>query len=157
MSAPEVRRATLDDLEALVRLRVALLGEMGAVDEAGAAPLAGAIRRYLVADLLAERFLAWVGTDDEGAVVACGGLVFVQKPPSPGNHSGREAYIMNMYTVPEWRGRGLATRIFAAILGHAREAGAELVRLHATADGRAMYERGGFRLVGNEMTLRLPV
>src|SRR3954467_10312214 len=116
MGAPGVRRATLDDLEALVRLRVALLREMGAVDESGAAPLAEAIRRYLVADLPDERFLAWVGSDGEGAVVACGGLVLVQKPPSPGNYSGREAYIMNMYTLPEWRGCGLATRIFAAIL-----------------------------------------
>ena len=45
--------------------------------------------------------------------------------------------------------------MFATIVGHAREAGAELVRLHATEDGRAIYERGGFRLVGNEMVLRL--
>lgn len=155
MGSAVVRRAALDDVEALVRLRVALLREMGAVDEAGVPSLAGAIRRYLVADLPTERFLAWVGVDGAGVVVACGGLVFLQKPPSPGNHSGREAYIMNMYTAPEWRGRGLATRMFATIVGHAREAGAELVRLHATEDGRAIYERGGFRLVGNEMVLRL--
>ena len=89
-------------------------------------------------------------------MIACGGLVFLQKPPSPGNHSGREAYIMNMYTAPEWRGRGLATRLFDALMGDAREAGAQLVRLHATEDGRALYERSGFRLVGNEMALRLP-
>ncbi|MFN8511673.1 MAG: GNAT family N-acetyltransferase [Chloroflexia bacterium] len=155
MGTPRVRRAKVGDVEALVRLRVALLREMGAVDEAGSEPLAGAIRRYLMDELPDERFLAWVGVDDAGTVVACGGLVFLQKPPSPGNHSGREAYIMNMYTVPEWRGRGLASRMFATIVGHAREAGAELVRLHATEDGRAIYERGGFRLVGNEMVLRL--
>lgn len=156
MDTPTIRRATLDDLDDLVRLRVALLREMGAVGEAEAAPLAEAIRRYLAADLPAGRFLAWVGADGDGAVIACGGLVFLQKPPSPGNHSGREAYIMNMYTAPAWRGRGLAARLFAAILDHARGAGAELARLHATEDGRALYERGGFRAVGNEMVLRLP-
>jgi GNAT superfamily N-acetyltransferase len=155
MDLSVLRRATPGDVEALVRLRVALLREMGAVDEVGSAPLAAAIRRYLETELPAERFLAWVGTDADGAVVACGGLVFLQKPPSPGNYSGREAYIMNMYTAPEWRGRGVASRMFAAIVRHAREAGAESARLHATEDGRAIYERSGFRLVGNEMVLRL--
>jgi ribosomal protein S18 acetylase RimI-like enzyme len=156
MVTPTVRRATLDDVDDLVRLRVALLREMGALVDADDAPLAKAIRRYLVADLPLGRFIAWVGTSEDGAVIACGGLVYLQKPPSPGNHSGREAYIMNMYTAPEWRGRGLATRLFDALMGDAREAGARLVRLHATKDGQALYERGGFRLVGNEMALRLP-
>ena len=156
MVTPIVRRATLDDVDDLVLLRVALLREMGALAEADDAPLAEAIRRYLVADLLVGRFIAWVGTDGEGTVIACGGLVFLQKPPSPSNHSGREAYIMNMYTAPVWRGRGLATRLFEALMGDVREVGARLVRLHETEDGRALYERSGFRLVGNEMALRLP-
>jgi ribosomal protein S18 acetylase RimI-like enzyme len=156
MVTPMVRRATLDDIDDLVRLRLALLREMGALVDADDAPLAEAIRSYLAADLPAGRFIVWVGTSEDGAVIACGGLVFLQKPPSPSNHSGREAYIMNMYTAPEWRGRGLATRLFDALMGDAREASVRLVRLHATEDGRALYERVGFRLVGNEMALRLP-
>jgi GNAT superfamily N-acetyltransferase len=156
MVTPTVRRATVDDSDDLVRLRLALLREMGTLDEADDASFVEATRRYFAADLPAGRFLDWIGTSDDGTVIACGGLVFVQKPPSPGNHSGREAYIMNMYTAPRWRGRGLATRLFAALMGDARDAGAQLVRLHATEDGRALYERGGFRLVGNEMALRLP-
>ena len=156
MVTPTVRRAAVDDIDDLVRLRVALLREMGTLADADDAPLVKATRRYLAADLPAERFIAWVGTDDDGAVIACGGLVFLQKPPSPGNHSGREAYIMNMYTAPEWRGRGLATRLFDALLNHARESGVLLARLHATEDGRALYERSGFRLVGTEMAVRLP-
>lgn len=156
MGTPTIRRATLDDRDALVRLRVALMREMGAVeaDEEGA--FAEAVRRYLRAELPAGRFLAWVAVDGAGAVVACGGLVFSQKPPAPQNHSGREAYIMNMYTEPIWRGRGLAARLFDAIVAHARGAGAGLIRLHATEVGRPLYERAGFRASGTEMVLDLP-
>lgn len=115
--------------------------------------LAEAIRRYLAAELPVGRFVARVAVDATGAVVGCGGLVAVQKPPSPGNHSGREAYIMNLYTVPEWRGRGVAARIFAALVAEARAAGAELLRLHATEDGRSIYARAGFRATETEMVL----
>lgn len=150
-----IRRATLADLEALVALRVALLREMGAASAADEGLLAAAIRRYLAVELPARRFLAWVAAGADGAVVACGGLVFAQKPPSPQNHSGREAYIMNMYTAPGWRGRGLAARLFAAIVAHARESGAGAIRLHATPDGRGLYARAGFRAVDTEMVLHL--
>ena len=159
MTTPTIRPATLADLEALVRLRVALMREAGltgAMDDAEAANLAEALRRYVAAELPAGHFLCWVGVADDGAVIACSGLVFVQKPPGSHNQSGREAYIMNMYTVPEWRGRGLASRLFAAIVARAHEAGIRLVRLHATEAGRAIYERVGFHIVADEMVLRLP-
>lgn len=153
METPTIRRATLDDRDALVWLRVALMREMGAVLAPDEAALAEVIRHYLDTALPEGGFIAWVGTDAAGTVIGCGGLVTAQKPPSPGNHSGREAYIMNMYTAPAWRGRGLAARIFAALVAEARAAGAELVRLHATEDGRSIYARAGFRATDTEMVL----
>jgi GNAT superfamily N-acetyltransferase len=156
VETPTIRRATLDDLDTLVRLRVALMREMGAVDGVGEGALGEAVRRYLVAELPTGRFLAWVAVAGAGAPIACGGLVFLQKPPSPQNHSGREAYIMNMYTEPTWRGRGLAARIFDAIVAHVRGAGVDSLRLHATEAGRPLYERAGFRASDTEMVLQLP-
>lgn len=153
MGSPTIRRATLADLDALVALRVALMREMGDVAPADEAALAEAIRRFLIAELPAGRFLVWVAAGEDGAVIACGGLVFVRKPPSPRNHSGREAYIMNMYTAPQWRGRGLASRLFAALVAQARESGVGGIRLHATEDGRGLYARAGFRAVATEMVL----
>jgi GNAT superfamily N-acetyltransferase len=150
---PTIRRATLDDVAVLARMRVALfrdMGELHAGEESG--PLMQAMRDYLTAELPAGRFLAWLALDD-AEPIGCGGLVFVQKPPSPGNLTGREAYLMNMYTVPEWRGRGIATQLMATILDCVRESGVTSVRLHATEQGRAIYERAGFRAVGNEMVL----
>lgn len=153
MSEATVRRATLDDRDALVRMRLTLLRAIGAADADDDAVLAAAIGDYVAAELPAGRFLAWVGVADDGEVIACGGLVYVRKPPSPASVSGREAYIMNMYTVPDWRGRGVASRIFAAILAEVRAAGVDLLRLHATEDGRALYARAGFRPLDTEMVL----
>jgi GNAT superfamily N-acetyltransferase len=151
-----VRRATLVDLEALVALRLALfcdLGEAASLEEASA--LAGAVRAYIAQELPAERFCAWVAeAQGVGELVACGGLIFVQKPPVPSNPSGREAYIMNMYTRPRWRGRGLAGQIVAGLCAFARERDVHYVRLHASPAGRAVYERAGFVPITTEMLVR---
>ena len=145
----------LADLEALVALRCALLLEMGAVAEDGVPALAEATRRYLRDALPVGAFHSWVACDEAGAIVACSGFVFAQKPPSPGNLDGREAYVMNMYTLPAWRGRGLAAALLDAALAFAREQEAGTVRLHATPQGRAIYERAGFVAVDNEMVARV--
>lgn len=156
MAEPTIRRATVADLPTLVALRLALFRAMGiAGDLTGDGPLAAALADYFATAIPAERFRPWLACDAAGLAVGCGGLVFLQRPPSPGNHSGREAYVMNIYTVPAWRGRGVAGQLLGQILGFVRDSGVTVVRLHATAQGRSLYERAGFEAVGTEMVLTL--
>lgn len=58
--------------------------------------------------------------------------------------------IYNMCTLPEFRGRGIATAILAAILRDAPAAGCTHVGLTPTTMGRPLYERLGFREVYQE-------
>jgi len=73
-------------------------------------------------------------------------------PPSPRNVDGREGYILNIYTVPSWRRRGVARAIMCAILDYVRERSIAVATLHATPDGRPLYEAFGFQST-NEMRL----
>ena len=156
MAEPTIRRATVADLPTLVTLRLALFRAMdvfGDLTEEG--PLATALTEYFATGIPAGRFYPWLACDAAGAAIGCGGLVFLQRPPSPDNPSGREAYVMNIYTIPAWRGRGVAGQLLGQILGFARNSGVTVVRLHATAQGRSIYERAGFEAVGTEMVLTL--
>ncbi len=139
-----VRRATVEDIDVLARLRVALQREMGhlAADTPEDA-FVEATRRYLAEALPSGAFIAWMAVAD-GQVVASSGLIFIARPPSARNLSGREAHILNMYTVPEWRGRGIATRLLRELIGAARDADAHRIWLHASADGQPIYEKAGF-------------
>jgi GNAT superfamily N-acetyltransferase len=150
-----IRRATVADAERLIELRVALLRESGDLAaDADPGPLVAALRDYLARALPTGEFLAWVAETD-GVIVASSGLNLFRRIPSPANLSGREAYVMNMYTVAAWRGRGIATVLFGEILAHARRLGVERVWLHATADGRRIYRRFGFVDAVDDMELRL--
>ena len=59
-----------------------------------------------------------------------------------------------MYTEPEHRRRGLARMIMMALLELCRESGWAVVHLHASSDGRPLYESLGFQ-AANEMILKL--
>jgi GNAT superfamily N-acetyltransferase len=149
------RTATPLDISELVRLRLALQREVGDLPKgADPAPQEEAIRRYLEATLPTGEFRAWVA--EAGAsparLVACSGLVLFRRPPSRRNLTGWEGYLMNMYTEPGWRGRGLATALLGECVAYARlQTPARRIRLHATAAGRAVYERAGFVLADADM------
>lgn len=142
-----IRPATPADVGELVRLRLAMQRELGDVPEgAELTPQADALRRYFEETLPGGAFRAWVA--QAGAqLVACSGLVLFRRPPSRRNLAGWEGYLMNMYTEPAWRGRGLATALLRECAAYAEsQTPARRIRLHATAAGRPVYERAGFTL-----------
>jgi GNAT superfamily N-acetyltransferase len=69
-----------------------------------------------------DRFIAWIAEED-GKVIGTSGLCFYTLAPSHNNMSGGVAYIQNMYTLPEYRGRGIAKVLFDKVLTEAKERG----------------------------------
>ena len=59
-------------------------------------------------------------------------------------YTGQQALIVNVYTEPEWRRRGYARQLLETIVAWCRERGVNSVVLHASDDGRALYEKLGF-------------
>ena len=60
-----------------------------------------------------------------------------------------------MYTLIEFRGRGLAGKIVAMLVDEARQAGCCHVFLNASDMGKPVYEKFGFTDVANEMVYKL--
>jgi GNAT superfamily N-acetyltransferase len=59
-----------------------------------------------------------------------------------------------VYTEPQFRRRGLARRLIEAALEWCRENKIDVVILHASPEGRALYESLGFQ-ASNEMRINL--
>ena len=74
---------------------------------------------------------------------------------SAGEAGSSEALILNMYTVPEYRRRGIAGALLDRCIGEARTRGVGRLRLQPTEEGRRLYEGRGFRTLGEDMVLDL--
>ena len=96
---------------------------------------------------------------DARRVVAGAGIRIDQILPRPGPNGaflGPDGMLLNVYTESEWRGRGLASRLVREILDWAIARKLQRVNLHASDDGRSVYERLGF-VPTNEMRFTVPV
>lgn len=152
-----VRRATVEDLEGLVRLRVAMFRETGRVSDADPmAEFAAATRDYFAACVASGELVAFVAEAGGGRLVASSGLSFIRRAPTRRNLTGRYGYLLNMYTEPAWRGRGIAAALVARVLEFARnEAGLQHIYLHAEPLARPIYGRAGFSADDEAMVIRL--
>ena len=102
----------------------------------------------------AGTFVAWL-VEHEGRIVAGGGLQLRTLQPRPGFVRGEpEGLVVSMWTEPSHRRRGLGNRVMDAILQWCRARGIRRLTLHASSEGRPLYERFGFRPT-NEMRLEL--
>lgn len=110
------------------------------------------VSRPLFAQALADgNYYALFAECDEGGEVVGGGGVLVISWPGM---QPRKAFVLNVYVQPTFRRRGIARDIMRALLEWCREQGFDSVSLHASDEGRPLYEQLGFRAT-NEMRLSL--
>lgn len=90
---------------------------------------------------------------DEECFIGAGGISYYRVMPTYHNPSGNKAYIMNMYTNPDYRRMGIASKMLELLVMDAKEKGVKTISLEATDMGRPLYERFGFVKMSNEMEL----
>ena len=72
-------------------------------------------------------------------------MVVWQMPARYGGlESGRLGYILNLYTIPEARRKGICTRLLNELIKEAKSLGLTYLHLHASEDGINIYRKAGF-------------
>ena len=147
------QRAGLEEIDLLTETRMIVLRAANRLaDEVDLSEVREQSRRYYQGALAAGEHTAYLVFDDE-RFVGAGGVSFFQVMPTVHNPSGRKAYIMNMYTDPEYRRRGIAYRTLDLLVREARDRGITAISLEATDMGRPLYEKFGFVSMRDEMEL----
>ncbi|MFW9993472.1 MAG: GNAT family N-acetyltransferase [Candidatus Odinarchaeota archaeon] len=151
---PIVRRATINDIPDLVRLRRMMFEWMGFDDPSQLAKADEAATAYFSRTIPTEEFRGWLAVTGTGVAVGSGGLVIDHHPPGPSNLSGKIGYIMSLATDPSHRRQGIGRWIMKTILEWLENTDIKLATLHATEMGRPLYAELGF-VDSNEMKLKL--
>lgn len=89
--------------------------------------------------------LSWFAKDGD-RVVSIGGMILRELPPSFKISNGKMGHIINMYTVPEYRRKGISHTVLNHIIESGKAEGIKIFELNATKAGQALYEKNGFRV-----------
>ena len=154
MEEIRIRTGGIRDIGHIVHQRRAMFAEMGGIEEHVLDRMQDATERYLREALIRNDYRAWLAETADADVVGGGGIAIVPWPGSPDFPATRRGWILGVYTEPAYRRRGIARRIMDTIVDWCRAEGFAHVSLHASDDGRVLYEKMGFRST-NEMRLYL--
>ncbi|MBE6829383.1 MAG: GNAT family N-acetyltransferase [Ruminococcaceae bacterium] len=152
--AMEYRRATIHDVGQLAGIRVEMRNERENPQNSGTAEFYANTYRYFEQHLANDSFVAWVAVQDE-EIIATSGIVFYSIPPVYSNITGSVAYIMNMYTKPAHRNKGIASALLSRLLEETRVRNCTKITLNASEMGKPLYEKYGFQEAKNNMEYSL--
>ena len=154
-----VREADATDIPLLAHHRAAMFRDMGQLASHQEEKLERATASYLREALARGEYLAWVAEDRETPPTTIGGAGVQLRPILPRPRTGPddlelgpEAIVLNVYVERAWRRRGVADTLMRVVLDALAVRGIKRIVLHASDEGRRLYERIGF-VPTNEMRL----
>ena len=156
MSDFRIRLATPHDAEVIGYHRARMFQDMGQIPAQLYDSFQRRSQERVREMLISGEYVGWLaspGTTPE-KIVAGAGVQIRKVLPHPATDDafaeGSQAVIINVFTEPEWRRQGLAERLLKEIINWSREKKIDRLVLHASEQGRALYERLGF-IQTNEM------
>jgi GNAT superfamily N-acetyltransferase len=149
----KIREAAPDELAIILHHRRSMFRDMGegTVDELDR--MVEVARPWLTRALADGSYRHWLALDGSGRVAGGGGVLLGPWLANPKDPCTERAVILNVYTEPEFRKRGIARQVMVTILEWLKQRGFRAVNLHASAEGRPLYEKLGFEAT-NEMRLK---
>jgi len=130
--------------------------DMGAVSGDAFETLRAKARARLEEWIDHGNYIGWVAAqaNEPGVVVAGAGVQVQPILPRPRDIStigeGRQGTIVNVFTEPLWRRQGIAGLLIKEIISWSKIEQLDRLILHASDEGRSIYERLGF-VASNEM------
>lgn len=139
-----LRKLGPEDISVLVKYRLQYLAELqGEMELTYVQQLQNDLMVYFGRAMRENRFMA-VLAEMDGKVVSFGGMIIKEIPGDANRSTYLEGDILNMYTIPEARRKGISSLILEQLLEEARLLGMTKVSLHTSKDGEKLYRKYHF-------------
>lgn len=150
----QIRLATVADADVIARHRARMFQDMGDLPPDLFESFRAKSREKILPMLAGGEYVGWLASpeNEPNNIVAGAGAQLRDVMPHPAEHAngyvtvanGRHAIVLNVFTEPDWRRRGIAALLMKRIVDWSREQKLDRLVLHAAPDARALYERLGF-------------
>ena len=148
-----VRELGPNDLDELISWRMEVLDTVFAEDKPwDAEALREANLGYYREHIGKDHFACIISVDGKDA--GCGAICIQDEMPSPDNPTGKNAYLMNIYTREEFRHKGVGEAVVAWLIDRARAEGADKIYLESTDMAKSLYSKIGFAPMHGMMKLQ---
>lgn len=159
----QIRLASAADLDVICDHRARMFADMGELPPESFETFRAQSKDALRPMFERNQYVGWLVSpkNQPGKIAAGAGVTLREVAPHPQPNingkfeivSGRQAIIQNVYTEPEWRRRGLAQLLMKEIIAWSQKTGIDSLVLHASDEGRPLYEKLGF-VATTEMRFR---
>lgn len=139
-----LRKATLDDINSLIQLRIDFLSDGRNLSPEEETAIKAQLIKYFSKHIPDNTFIS-VFAEVGNKIAATVYLTISEKPANTSFITGITGTILNVYTYPEYRRKGIATKILNKIIEEAVQLGVSHIDLQATSDGKCVYEKLGFK------------
>ena len=137
----EYKITTNDDIELLMSSRLEMLREVNDLTpdyEYDEEFIQNSRKYFLEGDQMSVLAL------DEGKVIGCASICYVEVMPTFSHPTGKRAHLMNVYTAKAYRRKGIGQKMMNMLLEDAWDRGTTEISLDATEAGRPLYKKCGF-------------
>lgn len=139
-----IRPVGYREIDVLVSYRLAYLEEMqGERDRAYLDALEAELKHYFGEALRNDLIFAFLA-ESNGEAVGFGAMVLKKIPGDLNKPFYLEGDILNMYTVPPFRRKGISAMILERLIEEGKRRGVSKVSLHTSKDGEKLYRKFGF-------------
>jgi GNAT superfamily N-acetyltransferase len=149
-----IRPATVADIPMLIYHRRMMWWDMGRQNTAALAQMEVAAQIYFASAVPDGSYRGFLAVTNDDKIAGGGGVVVSPWPGSFDQELPRRAMILNMYVEKSHRRLGIARALMEEMIAWCRAERFAYVGLHASDEGRPLYEKLGFRAT-NEMRLEL--
>jgi len=141
----EIYKATLDDIDNLVQLRIDFLKmDHGHLSEADEKAIRIQVKNYFEKHIPLGDCIGMLAKTDDGEIVSAAFLVIKEYPANTFFMTGVASTLLNVITYPQYRRKGIAAQVIKRIIDEAKSAGVSSIDLYATEEGKGLYEKLGF-------------
>ena len=147
--------ANQNDIDELIRLRLAFITEdAGSLSSLQEQCIEEQLRDYFNRKL-GKELIAFVARDEK-CIIAVAYLLLMEMPANARLQNGLYGEVLNVYTLPEFRGKGLCTTLMQHLIEYGKKCGLGCIDLSATENGYPIYAKLGFKeKVQNYKDMRL--
>jgi ribosomal protein S18 acetylase RimI-like enzyme len=149
--AIEIRTAKYDDIISIIDCRREFISEVTGCEMT--CEVRETTTEYLKKHINSDSLICYLAIEDN-RIISTVILCMYNVIPKLNNITGKVGYIFNVYTLKEYRGRGLAKELMNKTVETAKSMGVKEIYLNGEEKAIPLYRRLGFECVNREMVLR---